>query len=55
MKVKKKKKNGKDEKLLDESIEINLDLLTKQMGSVKPKKPMYDGIDSEKSLFLFDK
>jgi len=50
-----KKKKNENTNLLDESIEITHEILTKKQTEIKPSKPLYEGIECERSFFFISK
>jgi hypothetical protein len=52
---KKKKKEGKENKILDESFEINADILSGKNKPVREVKPLYHGNECDISFYLFKK
>ena len=53
--VRKGKKKKGDTKLLDESIEITADTLTRKEAEIKPTKALYEGVECEKAFFFISK
>jgi hypothetical protein len=53
--VKKKKDDGKEEKILDESFEIDVAMLNAKNPQKKKVKPLYQGVECEVSWYLFSK
>ncbi len=54
-KKKKKKAGAEGAPLLEESFELDKDVLAKKSTSIKPKKKVYEGVDCELSFYLFNK